>query len=87
MSIAATQLGNELAFPCLPPIGPDGAMASGYPFPEMGLRKRELFAAMALQGLCAAITHYDGPSRVIDMEGIAQDAAQLADCLLKELTK
>lgn len=48
---------------------------------------REIAAIAALQGLCAAITNYDGPSRVIDMEGIAQDAVAMADALLKELAK
>ena len=55
--------------------------------PASTLSKREMLAAMALQGLCAAITGYDGPNRVLDMDGIAEDAVSFADALLKELAK
>ena len=55
--------------------------------PASTLSKRELLAAMAMQGLCAAITGYNGPSRLLDMEGMAQDAIGAADALLKELAK
>ena len=51
------------------------------------MSRREMIAAMALQGLCAAITNYDGPCRVIDMDGIAKDALSFADALLQELAK
>ncbi len=40
-----------------------------------------------MQGLCAAITNYDGPCRVLDMNGIAKDAVSFADALLEELAK
>ena len=55
--------------------------------PASTLSKRELIAAMAMQGLCAAITGYNGPSRLLDVEGMAQDAIGAADALLKELAK
>jgi hypothetical protein len=51
-----------------------------------GLSKREYLASAALQGLCAAITDYDGPSRLLDMDGIAKDAVELADALLAALS-
>lgn len=44
-----------------------------------GLTKRELFAAMAMQGLCA------NPSRVGKFDGYAVDALRLADALLAAL--
>ena len=64
-----------------PPGRPNGSL------PAMSLSKRELIAAMAMQGLCAAITGYNGPSRLLDVEGMAQDAIGAADALLKELAK
>lgn len=45
---------------------------------DLGLTKRELFAAMALQGLCACPTA---------VGGIARDAVEFADALLAELAK
>lgn len=45
-----------------------------------GLTKRELFAAMAMQGLCAI------PGR-FDVRQMASDAAHCADALLAELAK
>lgn len=59
--------------------------AEGSQYPGINLRQH--FAGLALQGLCAAITNYDGPSRVIDTCGIARDAVAFADSLLKELSK
>ena len=64
-----------------PPGRPNGSL------PAMSLSKRELIAAMAMQGLCAAITGYNGPSRLLDVEGMAQDAIGAADALLEELAK
>ena len=64
-----------------PPARPNGSL------PAMSLSKRELIAAMAMQGLCAAITGYNGPSRLLDVEGMAQDAIGAADALLEELAK
>ncbi len=64
-----------------PPGRPNGSL------PAMSLSKRELIAAMAMQGLCAAITGYNGPSRLLNVEGMAQDAIGAADALLKELAR
>ena len=46
-----------------------------------GLTKRELFAAMAMQGLLA------NNSRDSDFKGFANDSIKFADELLKELEK
>lgn len=48
-----------------------------------GLTKRELFAAMAMQGLCANSIHGSHHS----FENTAREAVQYADALLKELGK
>ena len=52
-----------------------------YPFHSGGLTKRELFAAMAMQGICA------NPTSKIPAYGkeIAQVAIEIADELLKQL--
>jgi hypothetical protein len=49
-----------------------------------GLSKRELIAAMALQGLCAAIDNY-APNSILHPKGFAVDALDMADALLAEL--
>ncbi len=48
-----------------------------------GLTKRELFAAMAMQGQCANSI----PGSHHSFENTARDAVQYADALLKELAK
>ncbi len=50
-------------------------------FMQVGLTKRELFAAMAMQGLCAD-PEYDGVS-----EQYAELSVEFADALLAELAK
>ncbi len=67
---------NERAFPI------HKITAGGSPYlVEFGLTKRELFAAMALQGLCAC-------SDVVgEDKDIARDAVEFADALLAELAK
>lgn len=47
-----------------------------------GLSKRELLAAMAMQGLCASTPHDDAPS----VKHIADWSIQQADALLTELS-
>lgn len=44
---------NESAFPITPPVGPDGLLQAGFPFPEQGLTKLEYFAGLAMQGIIA----------------------------------
>lgn len=52
---------------------------------SLGLTKRELFAAMAMQGLLSSLPHgYDGRA---DKKVIASMATKCADLLLAELTK
>ncbi len=68
---------NEPAFPMPHYTRPDGDIVWGSP----GLTKRELFAAMALQGLLSAPNQIGSPQRC------ATDAAELADALLAELAK
>lgn len=53
----------------------------GTAWPSSGLTKRELFAAMALQGLLANDPDQDS------VEGVAHDAVWFADALLAELAK
>jgi len=59
-------------------------------FEYMGLTKRELFAAMAMQGAMHALAiqldefEEDEP---VDPNPIARDAVRMADALLKELAK
>lgn len=47
-----------------------------------GLTKREYFAALAMQGLCA-----DPTSEAIPQKFIARSAVELADALIAELEK
>lgn len=71
--------GSDSAFPGQP-LG-----ASGEPIAEYyyGLTKRELFAAMAMQGLAPTYAHGGD-----FMEAhVANGAVKLADALLKELAK
>lgn len=49
-----------------------------------GLTKRELFAAMAMQGLCASVREY-GPGRFIGVYELASDSVACADALLTAL--
>ena len=59
-----------------------GVTPSDRGFCYKGLTKREYFAAMALQGLCAK-TSYSRP----DCDEVALEAVIIADALLKELEK
>ena len=65
---------------------PTNAEDMAFPVPETaenyfrsGLSKRELFAAMAMQGLCAGNRSYDS------LEELCTQAAQVADALLAAL--
>lgn len=48
-----------------------------------GLTKRELFAAMAMQGILSSGEHRYGST----LNGLAQYAVQLSDALINELNK
>lgn len=71
--------GNYSAFPVPHFARPDGDIAWG----EMGVNKRELFAAMAMQGLCAAEDQADPWQD----DKLAAWAVRRADALLAELAK
>ena len=49
------------------------------------LTKREIFAAMALQGLAAGMQASASGSHLINCEAVALDAIGLADALINEL--
>lgn len=61
--------------------------------PEPGLAKRELFAAMAMQGMLANDKHLTRTTKVAERlgldadESIATQAREIADALLAELAK
>lgn len=72
-----TTLGSEPAYPCEGPNVP-----AFFPPPATGLSKRDLFAAMAMQGLLANPEHgYN------TMSGLVHDATVYADALFAELAK
>lgn len=75
----------------------DNGKEDAYPYPGSshrcpthGLTKRELFAAMAMQGAVHALAiHVDDleDNQPVDPFPIARDAVKMADALLKELAK
>lgn len=67
-------LGSDRAFPRPPVMNEFGNLRHG----QQGLTKRELFAAMAMQGMV---------SEKYEIDEIAQDAVAVADALLKQLAK
>ncbi len=75
--------GNDSAFPIVANLAMDPRVDSA------GLTKRELFAAMAMQGLCAnpsviALTEDNCVVTMIEIEGMARG---VADATLAELAK
>lgn len=75
---------DDSAYPLLPPTDLNGGgSAGGYPFPENGLTKRELFAAMAMAQLSVT---YALPGTTFAGK-VAEKAVEYADALLKELAK
>lgn len=76
----AVRNGNDMAFP----------MEEGPNVPAYGLTKRELFAAMAMQGAMHALAieadEFDA-GEPVDPHPIARDAVKMADALLKELAR
>jgi hypothetical protein len=67
------------AFPITPPVD-CGDVPSGFYKPEPGLTKREIFAALAMQGLLSK-------SGYMERNSVATDAVTLADNLLAALEK
>ena len=62
-------------------IGPDGTFGFG----NAGLTKRELFAAMAMQGIWA--NSDEAMAKAWSIKDIARNAVEAADALLAELAK
>lgn len=86
--------GDFSAFPLMPPCSANGEQASGYPYPENGLTKRELFAAMAMQGLTPALLDEVGVPMLVEFgkrkgienadDMIAWLAFDVADAMLRK---
>ena len=68
------------AFPCLPPLGPDGTAAVGYPYVSGGMTLRDYFAAKAMHGIMCGLSQGIRP---IDLPSLASDAYVIADAMLK----
>jgi hypothetical protein len=72
---------TDSAFPVQRQLREDGEVLT---YAEIGLTKREYFAAMAMQGILASESEdYRCPSR----QKMAEDAAGCADALLAALAK
>lgn len=73
------------AFPVLPPVGPDGTSAVGYPYVTPGISIRDYFAAKALQGMLA-----DLPKALYGLDwmaNLARSSYAVADAMLAERAK
>ena len=76
------QGGAELAFPFVETGAMQGESIN------LGLTKRELFAAMAMQGMLAQVDSKSSPSTWDSApEGAARASVRCADALLAELAK
>jgi len=67
----------------------ENSKQSAFPIPceqaiGTGLTKREYFAGLAMQGLCASGQYEDKDKQLI-IDGLAEDAIGMADELLKQL--
>lgn len=74
--IDSKTLGNEPAFPVIPPTGD----AQGYPYPSSGITLRQHFAGLAMQGMLASEVR-------ATVEEFTAQAVVIADALLAELAK
>jgi hypothetical protein len=79
--LSPVRYADEAAFPRPEYVGPSIVLPT-----QWGLSKRELFAAMAMQGLCASVREY-GPGRFIGVDELAADSVACADALLTALEK
>lgn len=59
----------------------EGGLRIDAPEKSLGLTKRELFAAMAMQGVMSS------PKRILNAKNISQYSVCLADALIAELQK
>ena len=76
------------AFPCLPPLAPDGFPAAGHPYPSDGMTLRDYFAAKAMPAIYAdAMKEQAKGSELFSHPdwrvGLALDAYAMADAMLK----
>lgn len=74
--------------PAFPNFLQEGLSANSHV--EVGLTKREYFAAMAMQGLCSTfevIEQYSVNGGHLDTEAIAKDSVSLGDALLEQLNQ
>ena len=62
---------------------PQSRDVDGFEFATFGLTKREHFAALAMQGLCASSI----PGNHHGFQNLAAEAVQYADALIAELHK
>ena len=81
MTEEAEELGYELAFPCLSDNEEYPGQLKAY---DTGLTKREYFAGLAMQGICANEYIND---RYDTAKYLAKEAVGFADALLEELSK
>lgn len=70
------------AFPLLPPLGPDGTSAVGYPYVSAGITLRDYFAAKALAGMLAHSQSDYSPLDRSSARRYAADAYACADAML-----
>lgn len=70
------------AFPVLPPIGPDGLGAAGYPYSDPGMSLRDYFAAQALPAAMRIALEFKSPE-ASPMPSAARTAYEAADALLR----
>lgn len=85
------------AFPVLPPLGPDGTSAVGYPYVHMGMSLRDVFAMAAMHAhlitdtvpgeACEALLVAAANAGQDPVERIAFNAYEVADWMLKERAK
>ena len=78
----STQHDGGSAFPLLPPLGPDGTSAVGYPYVSAGMTLRDYFAAKALAGMLANPQGDYSPLTKSAVLGYAADAYACADAML-----
>ena len=79
----STQRDGGSAFPLLPPLGPDGTSAVGYPYVSAGMTLRDYFAAQALTGMLANPQGDYSPLLKSAVERFAYDAYACADAMLE----
>jgi hypothetical protein len=74
---------DEPAFPVLPPLGPDGTPAVGYPYISSGASLRDYFAAKAMHQMLAGAVLPHGYDAAKDLLLLSQRAYEAADAMLR----